>query len=233
MLAAGADVNEQNKWGLTPLHLIARYLYDQGYYFITQLINRRADPSLQDQDGQSAVHLAVRHSDLLTIEQLASHSQPNIQDHTGNSPLHYAVRLSNIRAVDLLLVHKENPMLRNEYGESPLGLALIREHYIITKSLIAVISEDTLDQLATHELNRAKEFLTSIEEEKAAREASEKAAASAEAAKRAEYRASISPDWLARSAEKGEYGTLEREIVAGADVNRKGSQSNHPLHLHH
>lgn len=57
LLDAGAEVNSRDEWGNTPLWL-AIYHHDHGATIVADLLQRNADPSIENHQGVSALQLA-------------------------------------------------------------------------------------------------------------------------------------------------------------------------------
>lgn len=57
VIELGADVNAKDHWGMTPLHIAAKYAKPAR---VNLLLDSGADPSICDSCGDSALHIAVR-----------------------------------------------------------------------------------------------------------------------------------------------------------------------------
>lgn len=70
LLKAGADVNAQDQRGRTALHIAATFFRDDLKELITPLKSYRADPSIRDAEGHTALDLAIKASNLKAVEAL-------------------------------------------------------------------------------------------------------------------------------------------------------------------
>lgn len=123
---------------------------------ISKLLNSY-DLNFQDEDGLTALHVAVRYGRLKIVEELLMlGANAKLTDKEGNSPLHYAVKnhglqddldecqnklkinsqeVSNL-IVKLLINANANPNLRNKKGLAPLHIAVQGENNTLVKSLL-------------------------------------------------------------------------------------------------
>lgn len=69
LIAAGADIDQQNEYGHTPLIIAANYGYEE---LATLLVSKGADVNIQGQDGGTALLAAASNSQPL-VELLLSH----------------------------------------------------------------------------------------------------------------------------------------------------------------
>lgn len=106
--------------------------------------------------NDSAVHLAVscKHNDILEIL-LNTKNSPNCLNNRQETPLHIAARVCNTQAVDLLLQHHAviNPV--DEFGNTPLQLALGQAEYQIAIQLIHA----SLDRIIDAKIEIPKEYV--------------------------------------------------------------------------
>jgi cytohesin len=110
-----------NPLGFTPLHYAAMY----GRHEIAELLlERGADPNIQDNDGDTPLHLAAANGYSEIVKLLLEHgADPNVQDYGGMTPLHYAAT-GYLEVVELLLEHGANPNIQNNNGYTPLHYAV-------------------------------------------------------------------------------------------------------------
>jgi ankyrin repeat protein len=52
----------------------------------------------------------------------------NITGDLGNTPLHHAASRGNTEIASKLLRHGANPVLKNEFGQTPLDLSMLMKH---------------------------------------------------------------------------------------------------------
>ena len=224
LLQAGGDSNASDKWGLTPLHLAARLQSSAEFELIQRLV--RASPKLDipDQDGRTALHIAVRHATLESVQLLLGIGfDGNLQDKGGQTPLHHAVERGSLGIVRALLAKHANPTIPNNNDQSALALSL-NNSYVIADALLKSTNE-TGSPYEFSELDRiaAEAFLADhadrLEVEKQAILETERIKAEREQAQRTLHcNATISEVFWA--AEKGANGRLQELIRGGANVDR-------------
>lgn len=90
-----------------------------------------------NEEGFSALHLAVRRLKLSLIEMLLeAGASVNAKDHAGRSALFHAVNMNDVEIVQFLLGKGADPSLEVESGETPLLLCLKTANYAIMGLLI-------------------------------------------------------------------------------------------------
>jgi ankyrin repeat protein len=90
---------------------------------VRPLLNSKADPRVQDDEGVAPLHLACL-SGNLDIAQLLVENGAEISpmDRFLRTPLHYAARASSASVVKFLLENKANPDMVDDAGETPSSL---------------------------------------------------------------------------------------------------------------
>jgi ankyrin repeat protein len=82
MLAAGIDINARNVEQMTGLHL---HLQGSGRLGVTRfMLDRRANPNLQDDEGNTALHMVWKELEIKAL--LAAGANPFIRNKQGESP---------------------------------------------------------------------------------------------------------------------------------------------------
>ena len=231
LLNAKADVNVQDKWGLTSLHLDVRYNCYGDVSFVTKLLECGADPDIKDQDGRTALHLAVRHAEIDRIKNVLAKCNVNIQDEMGDAALHHAIRLDYADAIQVLLENGADPTLANNENKSCLAVALDHADYALLKNLLDTSSGKEYKFEAEDE-KAARDFLSSIDEQKKERFEARTAALRKEDEARRRFNLRTPISQIAAAAEKGDYGALKRLLSQGADVNKQDEISGRTA-LHH
>ncbi|KAM0256055.1 hypothetical protein ACHAQJ_005254 [Trichoderma viride] len=129
-----------------PLHEAAA----SGYYKIAEaLLRYEADPNIQDQDGLTALSVAVDNNNISICRLLLAHkADPNLVSEKSLSPLISSVRKGNLDIVKLLV---ENGADVNQ--KEALGLGYQRTPSILNNHF--EISEYLLSQMADPELSDA------------------------------------------------------------------------------
>ena len=138
LLDLGADVNVQDKLGLTPLHIAASR---QDKEIVAFLLAHNAKVNVQDKAQRLPLHYAVgaRHpwwepkdEDIETAVLLLNHgADVNTPDKEGKTPLYYSVRLGK-KMTELLLNRGADPNYVDPRGEKPLPSEHGHTFYVAT-----------------------------------------------------------------------------------------------------
>ena len=97
LLAAKPDLNAQNKYGLSALHLLVFASQNPDVKGLANLLLAAGeDPNLPNRDGDTPLHMAVdRHQQELVEILLAHKADPNVRNRRGDTPLDLAKRNSS------------------------------------------------------------------------------------------------------------------------------------------
>ncbi|MFA6527429.1 MAG: ankyrin repeat domain-containing protein [Candidatus Babeliales bacterium] len=137
LLDAGANPNEPNKAGYTPL---AGAVASRNIEIVKTLIEHGADPNratpnlarVENSDlilpyvRPTVLHIASadRYDTEIVNALLAAHADPNVKDFCGKTPLGEAIENHNAKTVGTLLHNGADPnMIAETRGETPLHLA--------------------------------------------------------------------------------------------------------------
>ncbi len=83
--------------------------------------NPHADVNQRTADGTSALHWAVYHNDVDTVDRLlAAGADPNLKNDYGATPMSEAAVVGNVKVLRALLAHKANAESANADGQSAL-----------------------------------------------------------------------------------------------------------------
>lgn len=98
-----SNINGQNSDGHTALHIAA--MDPSAYDKIQTLISANADPNIQDNQGNTALHYACIYANVNILRLLITNSNINIQNNNGCTPLHLVTTCSPISndAIQLLI----------------------------------------------------------------------------------------------------------------------------------
>ncbi|XP_048250880.1 serine/threonine-protein phosphatase 6 regulatory ankyrin repeat subunit C-like [Haliotis rufescens] len=128
LIAAGADVNVQDKDGNTPLMMAVKTERN-----ISPLLTAGANVNSKNGLGKTALHLVSDHMyehalinerQSNTEQLIAAGADVSAQDEDGNTPLHICVKNNDYRSVKALLgVLPSDVNIRNRNGKSALDLA--------------------------------------------------------------------------------------------------------------
>ena len=104
---------------------------------VVELLERGADPNIQNIRGNTPIHLAAYHTNPQTTKLLLQyHANPNIQNIDGDTPLHLAAYHTNPQTTEVLLQHHANPNIQNIIGDTPLHLATLNNNPQTTEVLL-------------------------------------------------------------------------------------------------
>ena len=93
---------------------------------IEVLLHHGVDVNVQDNEGNTPLHWAVKQRRLKIIRVLLHHGvDVNVQDNEGNTPLHWAVKRSCRETTKVLLRYGADITVRDKYDKTPLKLALM------------------------------------------------------------------------------------------------------------
>lgn len=130
-IAAGANVNEQDEEGFTPLNKAAKLSYFLLVKYFSELV---ADVNIPNNESITPLHYGVEYNNV-KIERLllASDANINARDGIQECPLHWAGWTGNIVAAKLPLKHGATPYAKNDTGVTPIGLTVRQEHKKLEK----------------------------------------------------------------------------------------------------
>jgi len=118
-----ADINVKDKDGYTPLYEAAK----GGHKEVAELLlTKKADVNAKDNKGYSPLHEAVVADDKSVVELLLLNKADVNAIDTNNrqTPLHLAAWNGRKNVAQLLLAHNADMNAKNQYGETPLDMAL-------------------------------------------------------------------------------------------------------------
>ncbi|CAI9605437.1 unnamed protein product, partial [Staurois parvus] len=157
LVNSGANVNEADVWGRTSLHYAAasnidrkrRIILGRGHEdteeadlsspvkekeaakCLQYLLESKADPSICDKAGYSAIHYAAAYGHREGLEYLLKRTE-DITDvanpPTTKSPLHLAAYNGHHQALEILLNTYADVDNKDEKGRTPLDLASFKGH---------------------------------------------------------------------------------------------------------
>ena len=93
---------------------------------------------VEDNTGQSPLHLAIANHNLEIVELLLEHhsSIVNFEDRNGETPLYFAVSQGNVEIVEELLKQNADTNCKNMNGDSLLKFAISKGNIEIAKELL-------------------------------------------------------------------------------------------------
>ena len=121
LIEGGADVNERDKLGETPLHVAVV----RGYRGIAALLlENGADVNAEDVRGLTPVHAAAWRGYRDTVDLLITHGADiNARDKEGLTPLHTAALAGRKQTVDLLIENGADVNAKSSKSLTPLHAA--------------------------------------------------------------------------------------------------------------
>lgn len=122
LLDNGADPDERNESGQTPLHLAADWQMSE---FVSLLIDRGAEVGARDMGRTTPLLYAASGGDPNLVLSLLDHgADVNARDVDGDRPLHNAARGGHVEVVRLLLAHDADTAVWNRRDRTPLDEAV-------------------------------------------------------------------------------------------------------------
>jgi len=133
MARIGVDMQAQDEFGFTPLHLAIENKHDDISKF---LINLGVELNTPNKFGYSPLHLAVQ-SDGSEVVDLLIQGGANVNQIVGYgfTPLHLACERGNIDIVFCLLEKGGDINAKNDAGRTPLDIALRRDQIVVANRL--------------------------------------------------------------------------------------------------
>jgi len=121
----GVDVNAQDKYNQTPLHLAVGRENLEIVKFL--VLEGKANVNAEEADGKTPLHLAATYNNSIEVAKflVANGAKVNATNKWGYTPLHNAVGGKNIELVKYLVLEgKANVDARDGYGGTPLHTAV-------------------------------------------------------------------------------------------------------------
>src|SRR3990172_1434828 len=126
LVARGADMNDKDDCGNTPLHVAAR---DGKIDAIRVLVKDcQADVNAKDNYGDTQLHWAARYGQVDVIRVLVNECRAdvNAKDNYGYTPLHWAARYGQVDAIRVLVNEcRADVNAKDNYGQTPLHKAAL------------------------------------------------------------------------------------------------------------
>uniref|UniRef100_A0A8C5C8E9 Ankyrin repeat domain 52 n=1 Tax=Gadus morhua TaxID=8049 RepID=A0A8C5C8E9_GADMO len=124
LMNCGANVNQTNHHGYTPLHLAA--ISTSGTLCLELLVNNAADVNIQSKEGKSPLHMAAIHGRFTRSQILIQNgAEIDCTDMHGNTPLHVAARFGHELLIVTLISNGADVAKQGIDGMLPLHLAAL------------------------------------------------------------------------------------------------------------
>uniref|UniRef100_A0A8C3QDY9 Uncharacterized protein n=1 Tax=Geospiza parvula TaxID=87175 RepID=A0A8C3QDY9_GEOPR len=124
LVNVGANVNQPNEKGFTPLHFGA--VSTNGALCLEILVNNGADVNFQSKEGKSPLHMAAIHGRFTRSQILIQNgSEIDCADKYGNTPLHVAARYGHELLISTLMTNGADTARRGIHDMFPLHLAVL------------------------------------------------------------------------------------------------------------
>jgi ankyrin repeat protein len=116
------SVNYRDNFGMTALHWAVAQNYNE---LVQDLLSKyNPDPTIQDNEGNTALHLAARNGNGIILQALRAHNADiSAVNNNGDTPLHMAIRTGRATIVRQLLEAGAQINIRNHQELSTWSLA--------------------------------------------------------------------------------------------------------------
>ena len=144
MLANGADVNQANNNGATPLYIASQ---DGRAEVVSLLLSKEGvDVNAALSDGATPLYIASQkgHTDIVNLLLNATGIEVNQAEESGGTPLYIASQNGHAEVVKLLLANGADVNKADSEGDTPLFIASHNGHAEVVSSLLKVPGIETI-----------------------------------------------------------------------------------------
>ncbi|XP_046578009.1 ankyrin-1-like [Haliotis rubra] len=171
LINGGCDANVTDGNGNTPLNLLLKLVAEcqhgtASYYiphhrrdiqvwkFVEVLLDKNADPDIQNNDGDAPLHHAASMNCQRSLELLLNAgADVDVEDAHNRTPLHRCAQSGHARIARILMVHGSDVNAMDDNGDTPLHVAVRRKQYNLVKLLVqmgADLSKENTDGFTAH-----------------------------------------------------------------------------------
>lgn len=138
LVNCGANVNEKNLTGVTPLAKAVESGRPDALSTVQTLIRHRADSNIADDNGNTPLIKAVKlgRVDIVKCLLATPATEVNKQNNEKNTALHEAAFKGSKEVVDLLIAAHADVRKQNSQGKTPFHRAVSGNHLGVAKSLL-------------------------------------------------------------------------------------------------
>lgn len=138
LVNCGANVNEKNLTGVTPLAKAVESGRPDALSTVQTLIRSRADPNIADDNGNTPLIKAVKSGrvDIVKCLLATPTTEVNKQNNEKNTALHEAAFKGSKELVDILIAAHADVRKQNSQGKTPFHRAVSGNHLGVAKSLM-------------------------------------------------------------------------------------------------
>ncbi len=129
LLEQGADVNDRDKFGHTPL------FFAKSAYMAQILIAHGADVNARRDDGGAPLHRAARMGCRMVIKTLLEAGADISAEQSGATPLHVAARHGHWGVAEILLIRGADVDALDNWGRTPRDMAASGGHEQVVRLL--------------------------------------------------------------------------------------------------
>lgn len=101
------------------------------------------DINIQDEAGQTALHIACKEGQIALVKDLlGKKSNPNIQDNNGQMPLHIACKYQQTKIVEMLMKAQADCSTKDKRGKYPRDLIFPTDDWVLVSLFAQSLSEN-------------------------------------------------------------------------------------------
>jgi len=138
LMNCGANVNERNLTGVTPLAKAIESGRPDSLATVQCLVQHRADTNIADVNGNTPLIKAIKSGTVELVKYLVGGATTDVnkQNNEKNTALHEAAYKGSKELVDFLIASRADIHKQNSSGKTPLHRAISGNHLGVAKSLL-------------------------------------------------------------------------------------------------